>query len=937
MSYSSYGPEPTGRPGPAEGAGGSARPGRRRRSSQEGAPAGGHPAHQPPPETSAPSGRRAAPPRGAEETRSTSQAPPGRQAEPRRRGGDPRPAPTGGFRPPASEGRASGEPRRRRAEAAFEDTQSIGQVSREARPSRRDVSGTETSVSASPGAPGRSRRSRGGPAGPAGSGPGGQGPGGQGPGGNGPGDGPPGDGPGRRRARGGEPPRRRGWRRFVPNWKIVTVGFAVVVAGVFGMIAVGYANTELPTDQDAQEEAKSLGSSFYYADGSYMTRLGTERRMVKLESVPEFAKDAVVAAENDTFWSDAGISLSGIVRSAWSTATGAQVQGASTITQQMARSYFKGLSKERSVKRKITEIFIAVKLDKEWSKERVLEFYLNTIPFGRNTYGIEAAAREFFGHGVKDLTPAEAAYLAGRIQQPGQFDISEEKKDFSGTKFRFNYVLKQMAVLNPQKYGSYPAKLKFPEPEPRKASSAFSGLRGYMLTEALKELESKGLSRSMIETGGYKIYTTFDKKLMLAAKAAVKQTTAGLPREVHTGLAAVDPTNGRVVAFYGGDNYLGKRPDQFNEAFQARKQAASAFKPYVLAAWLEAGHSLQSYVTGKQPLKLEGTTPISNGHSTPSSMNIIYATQHSINTAYGQMGAEVGLDAVKRIAEDAGLSKESLQSSVDEHRYLFSIGSAGVTPVEQAGGYSIFANSGKHYPTHTVVKVIDREKVQIISEDKTPKQVIAEEVAADAVVALKSVVKGGTGTAAALPDRTVAGKTGTNNDNKEAWFVGFTPQLSAAVGIYKENRKTGAELPLGSSFEGGTVPARVWRAFMSEAMKGKPVKDFPTPSNIGSPLDLAPKPVPTPTPTPEDEFPDGGGDGWPEGGPDGGDNGGGDAGEGCLPWDDTCGNNDGGGGQVDTFDPVDTPGRAATPTPTPSPEPAQRRAPAAVPPDARRP
>ena len=178
-----------------------------------------------------------------------------------------------------------------------------------------------------------------------------------------------------------------------------------------------------------------------------------------------------------------------------------------------------------------------------------------------------------------------------------------------------------------------------------------------MLTEVLKELEANGLPRSEIENDGYKIYTTFDKKLMKDARAAVLETTSALPREVHTGLAAVDPTNGQVVAFYGGNNYLGKRPDQFNEAFQARKQAASAFKPYVLAAWLEAGHSLKSYVTGKQPLKLDGTTPISNGHATPASMDIVYATQHSINTAYGQMGAEVGLDAVKRIAEDAGLSR----------------------------------------------------------------------------------------------------------------------------------------------------------------------------------------------------------------------------------------------------------------------------------------
>ncbi|WP_405142885.1 penicillin-binding protein [Sphaerisporangium sp. NBC_01403] len=725
-----------------------------------------------------------------------------------------------------------------------------------------------------------------------------------------------------------EPPGRTGWRRFVPNWKIVMVGFAVLAAGVFGMIAVAYANTPLPSEKDAQEAATAQASTFYYADGSAMARLGTERKAVKLDDVPKYVQDAVVAAENDTFWTDPGISLSGIARSAWSTATGTQLQGASTITQQMARNYFKGLSQEVAIKRKVKEIFIAIKLDKDWDKKKVLEYYLNTVPFGRNTYGIEAAAQKFFGHSVKKLTKAEGAYLAGRIQQPGNFDVAEEKKNYSGTQFRFNYVLGQMAKLNPKEYGNLPTTLKFPKPDPRKDSQAFGGLRGYMLTEVLKELESKGLPRSDIETGGYKIYTTFDKNLMLAAKNAVVQTTSGLPKEVHTGLAAVDPRNGRVVAFYGGNNYLGKHPDQFNEAFQARKQAASAFKPYVLAAWLEAGHSLKSYVSGKQPLKLEGTTPISNGHSTPASMDIIYATQHSINTAFGQMGAEVGLDAVKRIAEEAGLSKDSLDKDVNDHRFLFSIGSAGVTPVEQAGGYSIFANNGKHFPTHTVIRVINQQKVEVIPEDKTPKQVISEEVAADAIVALQSVVKGGTGTAAALADRPVAGKTGTNNDNKEAWFVGFTPQLSSAVGMYKEDRKTGAELSLGNNFDGGTVPARVWRAFMSEAMKGQKVEEFPPPTNIGSPLDLAPKPAPTPTPTPTDPgFPDD--NGWPNDN-GGGDHGGGDnGGGGCLPWDDAC--NNGGGdpmnqgdatGSTKTTPPPPTPsptptgGRRSTPTPT---------------------
>ena len=732
--------------------------------------------------------------------------------------------------------------------------------------------------------PGRGGPGRGGPGrgGPAGRGPGREGPGGSGKSGG------PGDGSGRRK--GGEG-KRRGWRRFIPNWKIVMAGFAVCAAGVFGMVAVGYAYTPIPSV--TQENVEDEGSVIYYDDGkTVLARLGTKREIVEYEDIPVEVQDAVVAAENHTFWEDPGIDIRGMARAAWSTLTGQQVQGGSTITQQMVRNYYGGLSQEVSIERKVKEIFISVKLAKTRPKEEVLTRYLNTIYFGRGAHGIQAAAKEFFGKRVQDLNIREAAYLAGRIQNPSRFDREEQEGNLAPTQERYEYVIRELAEMKPDKYGSLPqTHPKAPKRKPVRNTEVYKGLKGYMITEVLKELEKKGISEEEVKEGGYKITSTFNKRLMLLAKKAVVENTADLPKEIHTGLAAVDPRNGRLRAFYGGNNYL---KDAWNEATMSQKQAASAFKPYVLAAWLDSGYSLDSYLPGNGSVKLPGTTPITNDHPGPASVDVVKATAASINTAYAKMAEKVGLDKVIEVAAGAGLDRERLKDAESRHHYLISIGSNQVTMVEQAAGYSIFANKGKHYETHTVIKVVDRNGLVVIKEPSTAKQVISEEAAADATYALQQVVKSGTGRGAALYDRPVAGKTGTNNQNKEAWFVGFTPQLSTAVGMYKE--VDGKEVSLGN-IQGATYPTKVWRAFMSEALKNAPVLQFPERANVGTPEHIAPKPTPTPTATPEDEeLPeeddsgDDPGDEWPvedeqetpveeEQESD------------CFPWDDSCDTN----------------------------------------------
>ncbi|WP_171074046.1 transglycosylase domain-containing protein [Nonomuraea basaltis] len=674
---------------------------------------------------------------------------------------------------------------------------------------------------------------------------------------------------------------RGGWRRFVPSWKIVVAGFVVLSAGLFGMIMVAYANTTVPTV--TQGEAIAEQSTIYFRDGKTLAKLGTKREIVELAQMAQSVRDATIAIENKTFYEDSGISIPGMVRSVWMTATGQQLQGASTITQQMARNYYDGLSQEVSIKRKVNEIFVAVKLDETLTKDEILKRYLNTVNFGR-AYGVEAAAKAYFGPKVTaaKLTPVQSAYLAARIQQPNW------EPDAPALKDRFKTVVQYMAEQWPDKYAQLPQTAEFPKTRKLGDNNEMGGLKGYMVRAVLNELAERGLTSEAIESGGYDITSTFDRKLMEAAKTAVKSQMASMSNEFHAGLAAVDTRNGRVLAFYGGDDYL---KDPWNEPFQSTKQAASAFKPYVLAAWLQAGYSLKSFVPGSQtvPKELPGQARggITNSHNVGAAVDVVKATAQSVNTAFASMAFALPnrLDDVKNLVKAAGFNPKRMEQDVDEHHYQFAIGSALVTPVEQAAGYAMFANGGKYVRYH-VVQSVELNKQVAYPELKTPKSVIDPGVAADATVAMQEVLRSGTAAGKGLGARPAAGKTGTNNDEKEAWFVGYTSQISTAVGFYREQcvTKTGKvvqprysncpwyrgkdpakekkytpnnpyttskEVSLG--FEGAGPPTLTWQRFMLAAHEGKPIEQFPEKAEVGLPENIVPSPTPTPTPSQSDD------------------------------------------------------------------------------------
>lgn len=613
-------------------------------------------------------------------------------------------------------------------------------------------------------------------------------------------------------------------RRRILRVLLVSIGTGIVVLA--GLFAIAWALTPIP--DTTQKQATAQGSVIYYRDGkSVLARQGIDRRKVELARVPKHVRDAVIAAENRSFYEDAGVSLKGTGRAVWSTVTGQQLQGGSTITQQLVRNYYSGLSQERSVTRKFKEILIAMKVDQSKSKDWVLEQYLNTIYFGRGANGVQSAARAYFGKDVEDLSVSEGAYLAAVIQQPSRF-ADPKGSDLVAARERWQSVINAMGQTGSLTTEQVAAQ-RFPELAAPKKPFELKGQAQYMLEQVTAELNRRGYTDEDINSGGLKIVTTFDKKLMQAAQRAVEDTLPdSTPKKVRTGLAAVDPATGEVIAFYGG------RPSQskyYDSAFSAKVMAGSTFKPYTLAAALNNGFDLSTRVDGNSPLRVASASQAipNDGDRSYGQINLVSATQNSVNTAFVDLGQKVGLDKVAATAEAAGIPAAQLDKQ--KEAASFPLGVSSVSAVQNASGFSTFANKGVHVEAHVVRSVTDAEgRKEMVKPVET--KVVDEQAAADTIYAMQQVVKYGTGTAARLYDRPVAGKTGTTDDSRSVWFNGFTPQLAVAVNMFRDDNATVSIPGYGTQF-GGQLPAQIWRAFMTEAMEGEPVEEFPEPSEYG--------------------------------------------------------------------------------------------------------
>ena len=614
-------------------------------------------------------------------------------------------------------------------------------------------------------------------------------------------------------------------RKFFIRSAIFLAGFGFIAGAT--LFAFAYFTVSVP---DANAFVNSQSTIIQYSNGEEIGRIGSEnRQIVPLAKIPLNVRHAVLAAEDRGFYSNRAFSVTGIARAVLNNLKGGSLQGGSTITQQYAKTAF--LSPERTIQRKIKELVIAIKLENQLSKDQIFESYLNTIYFGRGSYGVQTAAQQYFNRNVDQLTNAQAIVISCILRSPGFYDPSYSKANEKRLTDRFAYVVKGMVEAE-WLTAEDAAKLKFPVIAPRVTSGSLSGPKGHIIEAVSKELKSLGFTEEQLLVGGLVIKTTIDQKAQTAAVDAInKLTPTKVPENLHIALVAIRPGTGEVIAMYGGADYL-KR--QLNDATQAIALGGSTFKPFALVAALEAGIPLTSMWNGDSPQifdDLGKPYPVSNyGDEGWGQIDLLFATKHSINTVYVPLGQKAGLDKVVDAARRAGIPETVAMMPTPS----VALGPASPHVIDVANAYATFAAQGIKSKPYLVTSVIGANKGVLYEGKAQTEEVFSKEVMADLTYALKGVVNGGTGAAALALGRPAAGKTGTSQSNASAWFSAYTPQLAASVAFFRDDATQTLNGIGGlTSVTGGTFPARIWTAFMKSALKGEPVMDFPAPSNIG--------------------------------------------------------------------------------------------------------
>jgi len=615
-------------------------------------------------------------------------------------------------------------------------------------------------------------------------------------------------------------------RKVLFRTAVFLFGFGFIALSVG--FALAYHTVKIP---DANAFVNSQTTIFQYADGSEMGRIGSENRtIVKLANIPLNFRHAVMAAEDRNFYSEKAFSPTGIARALWNDLKGGALQGGSTITQQYAKTAF--LSPTRSIQRKIKELVIAIKLENQFSKDQILESYLNTIYFGRGSYGVETAAEIYFGRSVDQLNVSQAAVLASILRSPGYYDPAVRPTNMKRLQARWAYVIKGMVTAHWLSQANAD-KQRFPTIKPRVTSGSLAGPKGYLISWVEHELNNLGFTMDQLQVGGYVIKTTIEKPAQQAAVDAVdRRTPAHAPANLHIGLVSIRPGTGEIVALYGGKDYL---VSQFNNATQSIAQAGSTFKPFALVAALEQGIPLTSLWDGQSPQVFDDNGkpyPVFNyGNEQYGLVDLMKATADSINTIYVPLGIKVGPDKVVDVARRAGIPNSVAMIATPS----VTLGVASPHVIDVAAAYATFAAQGVYAKPFIIKEVLGSNSGVLYESRVQAQQVFAPDVMADLTSALQGVTKTGTA-AGALSDfgRPSAGKTGTTTDNASAWFSGYTPQLATSIAMFRDNNSQSLNGIGGlNAVTGGSFPAKIWDLYMKNALKGQAVIPFPTPANIG--------------------------------------------------------------------------------------------------------
>jgi membrane peptidoglycan carboxypeptidase len=608
---------------------------------------------------------------------------------------------------------------------------------------------------------------------------------------------------------------------------IFLAGFGFIAGAT--LFAFAWFTVSIP---DPNAYVNSQSTVIQYSNGSEIGRVGTQNRQIlPLAKIPLRLRYAVMAAEDRNFYANRAFSPTGIARALLNNLRSGDLtgEGGSTITQQYAKTAF--LSPSRTIQRKIKELVISLKLENALSKDQILENYLNTIYFGRGSYGVQTAAQQYFNRNAHQLSISQSAVIASILRAPGYYDPSLSKENAVRLENRFAYVIQGM--LDQKWITEAEAKdAKFPRVAPRTTSGQLSGPKGYIIDAVQKELSKLGFTQDQLLVGGYVIKTTLDQRAQQAAVDAVnKFTPADAPENLHTALVAIRPGTGEVIAMYGGKDYVVR---QLNDATQSIALAGSTFKPFALIASLEAGIPMTSMWNGDSPQTFDDLGrpyEVSNyGNEGWGQVDLLTATQHSINTVFVPLGMKAGMDKVVDAARRAGIPENVAMIATPS----VALGVASPHVIDVANSYATFAAQGVYSKPYMVASVTGSNKGLLYQGKAQTQEVFTKEVMADLTYALKSVVNGGTGSAALALGRPAAGKTGTSQSNASAWFSAYTPQLAASVALFRDSASESLNGIGGlTSVTGGTFPARIWTYFMKGALKDEPIMSFPAPANIG--------------------------------------------------------------------------------------------------------
>jgi penicillin-binding protein 1A len=627
------------------------------------------------------------------------------------------------------------------------------------------------------------------------------------------------------------PPKRRRIRKL----RLVSLLLLFLALGLsaftFGLVRA--INTQLgPLDPaTAAKRSQQANTYVYAADGHTVLAVlrGSQARiLVPWTAISPWMTNAIVAIEDKRFYEHHGVDLRGIFRAAWNDLLGRPVQGGSTITQQFVKNAING--NQPTIARKLREAALAWRLEKQWSKQKILTAYLNTVYFGNGAYGVQQASKVYFGHGANTLNPAEAALLAGIPEDPTLWDPVAHP---NLARARRNLVLRQLLQQGYLTAGQYSFWSKRPMPKPEDISlpATQSGAAPYFANYVTDQLVSHRGTRN-VYGGNLRVRTTIDMGLQKLARDAIAKV---LPPSIGptAALVALDAHTGAVLAMVGGRNY---HRSQFNLATQGERQPGSAFKPFVLASALEEGISPATTLVSK-PVSIfigDKLWPVTNYEGEYlGPINLSQAIAASDNSVFAQLTNIVGPATVARTAKSLGITTPL------QPYFAIGLGAEPATPLEMARAYATFADGGYRLDDSygnepRVINCVAVGSGKCVPNYTYPRRVLDSNLAAIEDQMLEGVVQSGTGTAAQLPGGwTVAGKTGTTENYGDAWFVGFTPDIVTAVWVgYPDRLRPMVTEYHGRSVAGGTYPALIWKAFMEKALPYRKLTPtaFATPS-----------------------------------------------------------------------------------------------------------